>query len=188
MAQLISQREYGRRRGISGQAVHARVRAGAIPTHGARRQIDPDEADRMWTATLSPAGVTNSRFQAPPGTAPPDVGVPGASLAATFGKMEALAQARTAVLLTEVQLKRLRYQDRRAQLLDRQAVLAKWLGTVHAMREAWAAWPAAVAPELAADLGVDPHRLVAALVPYVRRQLDELAGVRLDLGGVSRRW
>jgi hypothetical protein len=37
-------------------------------------------------------------------------------------------------------------------------------------------------------LGVDRHRLAAALARHVDRQLDELAAVKLDLGDGRRRW
>jgi hypothetical protein len=139
---LMSQRQYARERGLSPEAVRKRTvtAGGPIPTHGAAKQIDSDEADRLWMATMHPGGASTSRFQGPPApetndatrAAPPP-------LAATAAHMDGLVTARTAVLLTEAQLKRLRYQDRRAQLLDRQAVLANWLGTVHAMRAAWTA-------------------------------------------------
>ena len=46
------------------------------------------------------------------------------------------------------------------------------------MRDAWLAWPARIGPELAADLGLDATRVMIALEPYVRRQLQELADAR----------
>src|SRR5262245_12258240 len=48
-------------------------------------------------------------------------------------------------------------------------------------RDAWLAWPARIGPELAADLGLDATRVMIALEPYVRRQLQELADMRLDV-------
>jgi hypothetical protein len=127
---------------------------------------------------MSPSGASTSRFQAPPGAAPDP---PSATLAAAFVRRDALTQARTAVLLTEAQIRRLRLEERRGQLLDRETVRAKFVEAVDAMRAAWTGWPACVGPALAADLGVDTPRLVAALDRYVGRQLAELADVRLDL-------
>jgi hypothetical protein len=180
---LISQREYARRRGVSGEAVRKRtvVMGGPIPVHGPRKLIDEAEADRLWWATMSPGGASTSRFQGPVAPAAP------AAVAAAVGRMEAMTQARTALVLTETQLRRLRLDERRGQVLDRQATLAHFLETMHAMRDAFAAWPARVAADLAADLGVDAAQVQRALVPYVQRQLDELADVRLDLGHAVRR-
>jgi hypothetical protein len=46
LSELISQREYARRRGISHVAVQHAVKSGRISTVGGR--IDPDLADREW--------------------------------------------------------------------------------------------------------------------------------------------
>jgi hypothetical protein len=149
---------------------------GPIPVHGPRKRIDDAEADRLWLSTMNPSGVSTSRFQSPPQPAGP----PGREIrVATSG---ALTQARTALLLTEAQIKRLWLEQRRSQLLDRDTVRAKWSTLLRSMRDAWLAWPERVGPALAADLGVDAPRLVAALERYVRRQLTELADVRLDIG------
>jgi hypothetical protein len=182
---LISQREYGRRRGVSGEAVRKRTATmgGPIPVHGPRKRIDDAEADRLWLSTMHPAGATTSRFQSPPHSArTPGRGAP----AATSERTGALTRARTALLLTEAQIKRLRLEQRRSQLLDRDTVRAKFVETVDRMRGAWLAWPERVGPALAGDLGVDAPRLIAALERYVRRQLAELADVRLDLGSDRR--
>src|SRR5262245_11590779 len=179
---LITVREYARRRGIDESAVRKRMQPrGPIPTHGKARRIDPEEADRLWRVTMSPAGAATSRFQGPAeANDPPDT--PSAAAAAAFlGKHEALLQARTALLLTEAQLRRLRLEERRGALLDRRTTLAKFFTAVRAMRDAWLAWPARIGPELAADLGLDATRVMIALEPYVRRQLHELADTRLDL-------
>ena len=101
---------------------------------------------------------------------------------AFVGNMNALTQARTALLLTEAQIRRLRLEERRGALPDRRTTLAKFFTAVRAMRDAWLAWPARIGPELAADLRLDATRAMIALEPYVRRQLQELADARLDLG------
>jgi hypothetical protein len=64
---LISQREYGRRRGISGEAVRNRTvpHGGPIPVHGPKKRIDETEADRLWWVTMAPNCAATSRFQAP---------------------------------------------------------------------------------------------------------------------------
>jgi hypothetical protein len=78
-------------------------------------------------------------------------------------------------------------EERRGALLDRQTTLAQFFTAVRAMRDAWLAWPARIGPELAADLNVEPTRLMIALEVYVRRQLEELADARLEVGSGGRR-
>src|SRR5215467_12263304 len=82
---LISIRQYARLRGIDESAVRKRTvaRGAPIPTHGRAKRIDPDEADRLWRATMGAAGAATSRFQGPPeANHPPDA--PGAAVAAAF--------------------------------------------------------------------------------------------------------
>src|SRR5262249_31111419 len=142
----------------------------------------------LWHATMSPPGASTSRFHGPPETEAAAEASAAAAGVAFLGNMHALTQARTALLLTEAQLRRLRLEERRGALLDRRTTLAKFFTTVRAMRDAWLAWPARIGPELAADLpcthcgaSLEATRLMIAVEPYVRRQLDELAGVRLDV-------
>jgi hypothetical protein len=192
---LISQAEYGRRRGVSKEAVRKRTvsMGGPIPTHGRAKQIDPEEADRLWRRTMRADGAASSRFTGPAEPAAEAEAPTHAAAAAFFGKQEALTQARTALLLTEAQIRRLRLEERRGALLDRRTTLAKFFTVVRSMRDAWLAWPSRVGPELAADLHgivcadcrrkLDAPRLMIVVEPYVRRQLTELAGVRLDVDG-----
>jgi hypothetical protein len=182
---LISIRQYARLRGIDESAVRKRTvaRGGPIPTHGRAKRIDPDEADRLWFATMSPSAVSTSRFQGTPEADAPPAGAGPEALAAWLGNQQALTQARTALLLTEVQLRRLRLEERRGALLDRQTTLAKLFTTIRAYRDAWLAWPARVGPEIAARFGLDQTDLMIELEKHVRRQLEEFAGVRLDLDG-----
>jgi hypothetical protein len=186
----MSQRAYAKARGLSPEGVRKRTTGcgGPIPTHGRAKKIDSEEADRLWMATMHPGGASTSRFRGPsqPETddltraAPPP---PGAS----FGGLEALTQARVAVLLVEAGLRRLRLEERRGQLVDRQVTLGKFFQVVRSMRDAWLAWPSRVGPELAADLGLDATQVMIALEPLVRRTLDELAaGVHLDRGNGRR--
>jgi hypothetical protein len=180
---LVSQAEYARRRKVSPEAVRKRTTTmgGPIPVHGRGKKIDPAEADCLWRLTMSPAGASNSRFEGPP-EADPEAASAAAG-AAFLGQATALTQARTALCLTQAQLHRLRLEERRGALLDRQTTLAKIFTTFRSHRDAWLAWPARVGPEIAARFGLDQTALMIELERYVRRQLDELAGVRLDVDG-----
>ena len=48
-------------------------------------------------------------------------------------------------------------------------------------RDAWQNWPARVAALMAADLGVEAHAMERVLEKYLRRQLGELAEIKIEL-------
>lgn len=74
MAELVTQAEYARRRGVSREAVGKRTttRGGPIPVHGPRKLIDVAEADALWAPTIATSQdfAGNSRFEAPDEPAP----------------------------------------------------------------------------------------------------------------------
>lgn len=83
-------------------------------------------------------------------------------------------QARTANEALKAQTNRIRLQRLREQLIDRARATAHVFQLAREQRDAWLNWPARVSAIMAADLGVDPHRLHTLLETHVRRQLDEL--------------
>jgi hypothetical protein len=154
-------------------------------------RIDEAEADAIYQASMAPNGMANSRFRSPAGpgepAAPSSAG--GSSRAAIVGTAATLWQARTAIFLTEAQLKRLQLEERRGLVINRQLALGKAFAFAR-LRDRWLGWPARIGPELAADHAcsrckhpLEPTRLMIAVEPYVRLQLEELAAVRLELGG-----
>jgi hypothetical protein len=176
---LVSQREYARRRGVTKEAIRKRTveHGGPIPTHGPGKRIDEAEADAIYEATMAPNGAANARFQNPAVAPPPE---PGAA-SRIIGNTTALWQARTAMLLTEAQLKRLQLEERRGLVINRQTALAKAFAFARLFRDAWQAWPAHVGPLLAAQFELDPTAVTVALEGYVREHLDQLARERFDL-------
>jgi hypothetical protein len=112
---LVSQSAYGRRRGVSHQAVQKRTvtAGGPIPVHGPKKLIDVAEADALWNATMAPNGAANAR--ASTATAPRDAG-DGAPRGVTGSQ---LAQARAAALVVDVQTKRLALEQQRGADLAR---------------------------------------------------------------------
>lgn len=60
-------------------------------------------------------------------------------------------------------------------MLDRQAAHQQGYAFARRLRDAWLAWPARVAAVMAADLGVDAHRLEVLLDAHVREQLQATA-------------
>jgi hypothetical protein len=174
---LVSQRAYAKHRGLSQAAVQKRTvgAGGPIPTHGPRKQIDEGEADALWEATMTPHGVTNARFRRSGASPPP------AEPSAVLKNATTLWQARTAMLLTEAQLKRLQLEERRGLVINRQTALDKAFAFARLFRDAWLAWPAHVGPLLAAQFDLDPTAVTVALANHVRDHLEQLARERFAL-------
>jgi hypothetical protein len=133
---------------------------GPIPVHGPRHWLDPAEADRLWL----------------PGERGPDA---GGCLPDPDGRVLELAKLRRLRAITE--LKQLELDRRRAQLVDRagcEELAARFQRMILAR---WRAWPARVAPEIAAAFGLEAAQVVAALQPYVDEQVDQLSQERFAL-------
>jgi len=161
---LVSQRAYSRQRGVSQAAVWKRTTAagGPIPTHGARKLIDPAEADALWEATMSPAGASHGN-----GGVSPLLG-------------SELARARAAALVVDVQTKRLVLEQRRGALVSRTVAVHKAFSFARMLRDRWQAWPARVGPLLAAQFELDAGAVTVVLEALVREHLAELADERCD--------
>jgi citrate lyase beta subunit len=87
--------------------------------------------------------------------------------------------ARTANEMLKAQERKLRLDERRGQLVEK----ARALMLVHRLakeeRDAILAWPARIAAELAAELGVDAHRLQTLMDARLRQHLAERNDVRV---------
>ena len=172
---LVTQAEFARHRGISRVAVHLRTstKGGPIPVHGPRKLIDVAEADALWEATKSAAGVAGSEqagTSGPRGDPPrgePPVG-------------PTLAQARAASVVVDVQTKRLALEQRRGALISRDRAVLKAFAFARMIRDSWLTWPTRVGPLLAAQFELDAASVTAALDGHVRQQLEELANERVD--------
>jgi hypothetical protein len=90
-------------------------------------------------------------------------------------------QARTANEVLKAQERRVRLQRMKGELVDRAKAVAQVFRLARDERDAWINWPARVAAVMAAELGVDQHRLHPALERQVREHLAELAEVRPNL-------
>ena len=90
--------------------------------------------------------------------------------------------ARTANEVLKAQERRLRLDERRGKLVDK----ARALLLVHRLakeeRDAILAWPARVAAEMAAELGVDAHRLQTMMDARLREHLAARHDVRVSVG------
>jgi hypothetical protein len=87
-------------------------------------------------------------------------------------------QARTANEVLKAQERRLRLQRLKGELIDRARATAQVFTLARQERDAWVQWPARVAADLAADLGLETHTVQTALEAAVKAQLTELAELK----------
>ena len=69
----------------------------------------------------------------------------------------------------------------KGELVDRARTTTMVFDLARRERDAWQNWPARVAANMAADLGVDAHRMEQVLDTYLRQHLADLAEVKIDL-------
>lgn len=91
-----------------------------------------------------------------------------------------LAEARRRKELALAELRELQVKQQRGQLLDAEEVADGEREAAHRVKTAFLSWPGQVSANLAADLGVDPGPVGAALEKYVRRFLEEMADAFAD--------
>jgi hypothetical protein len=98
------------------------------------------------------------------------------------GGSPSFLQARTANEVLKAQERRLRLQRLKGELIDRARATAQVFTLARQERDAWAQWPARVAADLAASLGLETHKVQTELEAAVKAQLAELAELkpRLD--------
>ena len=181
---VASQREVARRLGVSHTALQKAQRAGRIAP----------EADGAWDIETVRARLAESSdparktaaFVAPPPPLPPPPPRPIVAPAAAPDPLPRAAgntfhDARTANEVLKAQERRLRIDERKGKLVDK----ARALLLVHRLakeeRDAILAWPARVAAEMAAELGVDAHRLQTMMDARLRQHLAARHDVRVQV-------
>jgi hypothetical protein len=182
---VASQREVARRLGISHTALQKAQRAGRIAPEAdgawdveqVRARLaessDPTRKTAAFVVPTQPRPAAQAPL-APAQTAAPD------PLPRTAGST--FHDARTANEVLKAQERRLRLDERKGKLVDK----ARALLLVHRLakeeRDAMLAWPARVAAEMAAELGVDAHRLQTMMDTRLRQHLAERHDVRVSVG------
>lgn len=206
----MSRRAYAAHRGVSDTAVRKAIATGRI-TVEADGSIDPDKADAQWAAHTDPAQQRGAHSQAlgvesaaamrpPPGMRP----VPNAAFEAVNETLREEGEAplpplnaglginpesegvtyqkvKLAGEVVKVQTQKVRLRKMHKELIDRPKTLALVYDLARRERDAWAHWPPRVAANMAAELGVEPHRMEVVLDQYLRQHLAELAEVKIEL-------
>ncbi|EME69989.1 hypothetical protein H261_10582 [Paramagnetospirillum caucaseum] len=175
------------------------VRAGRIPQE-VDGTIDPARADAAWDAQTDPA-KRPATVKAPPAapsapamsvtaTAPaplqreavtaPAPAAAGGGSSFDGGKAAGanFAQARTMHEVAKAQKARIQVQRLKDEVIDRANALAMVFKLARQERDSWVTWPARVAGQMAAEIGIDPHTMQTLLETYVRAHLNELADVK----------
>jgi hypothetical protein len=176
-----SNRKLAEALGVSETAVRKALAAGRISR-------DPDGSFDIATAKRQWAGNTDAAQQRPAakaGLRP----VPAAALASVRETLRdqgeepapgspSFLQARTANEVLKAQERKLRLSRLKGELIDRARATAQVFTLARQERDAWVQWPARVAADLAAELGLETHTVQAALEAAVKAQLAELAELK----------
>ena len=183
---VASQREVARRLGISHTALQKAQRAGRIAPEAdgawdvekVRARLADSSDPVRKTATLVQPAVAAPR----PASPPPVAAIPPAADPLPRAAQNTFHDARTANEVLKAQERRLRLDERKGKLVDK----ARALLLVHRLakeeRDAILAWPARVASEMAAELGVDVHRLQTMMDTRLREHLAARRDVRVSVG------
>tara|TARA_R110002167_G_scaffold86987_1_gene235320 strand:+ start:15324 stop:15905 length:582 start_codon:yes stop_codon:yes gene_type:complete len=191
------------RRGVSEAAVRKAIATGRITTLP-DGTIDPDRADAEWGTQTDPAkqrgmharqmGAETAAGTARAAATKPvpqaalkavadtlrDAGTDPGSPDATGGEVSFL-RARMANEVLKAQTAKVRLEKMKAEVIDRARATAMVFDLARRERDAWLNWPPRVAANMAAELGVDAHRMEQVLDTYLRAHLAEMAEVKIEL-------
>ena len=196
----VSRRRYASMRGVSDMAVRKAIASGRISVE-ADGTIDPAKADAEWERQTDPAkqrgvhaqalgtqtaaGTARAAATKPVPKAAIDavnatLGDSGDTTAGSGGEVSFL-RARMANEVLKAQTAKVKLARMKGELVDRARTTTMVFDLARRERDAWQNWPARVAANMAADLGVDAHRMEQVLDTYLRQHLADLAEVKIDL-------
>lgn len=198
----MSRRQYAAHRGVSHTAVGKAIASGRI-TPEPDGSIDPVKADRQWDMQTDPArqrGVharalgaataagtarATAATKPVPRSAIESVGETlreaGADPEPGAGGEVSFLRARMANEVLKAQTAKVKLARMKGELVDRARTTAMVFDLARRERDAWQTWPARVAANMAADLGVDAHRMEQVLDSYLRKHLADMAEIRIEL-------
>ena len=183
----MSERAYSAHAGISRGAVQKARTSGRLVLHP-DGSIDATASDARRVQATDPAKQRSRRSPAVRPVPEAAIGAVNETLKeqglppAPGGGMTYL-QARTANEVLKAQERKLRLQKLKGELIDRARAVSLVFRLARQERDAWAGWPARIAAIIAADLGVDAHRMQTVLETHVRAHLGELSDPRIESGG-----
>lgn len=167
----VSISEYARHRGVSHVAVLKAIKEGRI-TPEPDGTIDPQKADAEWEANTRPTVRSKTKNRGKNKAKELDFQISGAP---------SLLQARAINEAIKAQTNKIKLAKLKGELVDRAKAVAHVFKLARAERDAWLAWPSRVVSQMAAELGVDEHKLFVALDAAVRAHLEELGEIQVRL-------
>ncbi|GAW85004.1 conserved hypothetical protein [Bathymodiolus platifrons methanotrophic gill symbiont] len=174
----ISNRAYGRHRGVSEASVRKAIKSGRI-SKASDSTIDPVKADAQWVRNTDVGQQRKSKQKRKAvSTAAIDAVNDTLQEQGGSGGGTTYMQARTANEVLKAQTNRIRLQQIKNELVDRSSALAHVFKLARSERDAWVSWPARISSQMAAELDVDAHKMHVMLEAYVRQHLSELADVQ----------
>ncbi len=188
----LTEREYAARAGLSRRAVGKAKAAGQLALY-ADGSIDPGASDARRGCMTDPANAKKSpaaEVEARPELEPVSEAAVSAveetlreeGVAVQHGrKGVTFVEAKIAHELIKTNERKVKLQQLKGQLVDRGRATALVYRLAREERDAWATWPARVAAEIAAEVGVDVDRMQRALERRVRDHLASLSEPRLTL-------
>jgi hypothetical protein len=154
-----SERDIARRNGVAPSAVHKMIKRG---------RIDPSQPSQVIDLMMKAQADLQQMMRG--------LGIEHVP--------KDYAEAQTALEQLKVHEKALKLQVLAASLVEREEVNRLFFELGKRSREAWEQWPARVASEMAAKLGVKEHLLQTMLTEYVKADLTSLkVAVTLELRG-----
>ena len=200
----LSRRKYAEYRGVSESAVRKAIGSGRISVE-ADGTIDPTKADAEWDSSTDPAKQRGKHAQSlgaksAAATAQAKAGdlkpVPQAAFDAVnstlteageqapadvSGGEVSFVKAKMANEVLKAQTAKVRLQKMKGELVDRPKAESDVFALGRRERDAWINWPARVAANMAAELGIEAHTLEVTLDKYLRLHLADLAEIRVEL-------
>ena len=99
----------------------------------------------------------------------------------TDGGEMSFLKARMANEVLKAQTAKVRLQKLKGEVVDRSRAVASVYDLARRERDAWLNWPPRVAANMAAELGVDAHRVEVVLDRCLREHMLEMAEIKIEL-------
>lgn len=198
----MSRRGYAAHRGVSHTAVGKAIATGRISVEP-DGSINPAKADRQWSTQTDPAKQRGPNAQAMGTATAAGTARAGATKPVPRSAIEAVSEtlrehgaepdptagggevsflrARMANEVLKAQTAKVKLAKMKGELVDRSSAMAVVFDLARRERDAWQNWPPRVAANMAAELGVDAHKMEQVLDKYLRKHLADMAEVKIEL-------